>query len=244
MGTLTIEHEKKGIVLLSGGLDSATVAAIALERNYHIIGLSFDYGQRHRIELEMSKKLAKHYSIEQKIFKIDLTQIGGSSLTSNIKVEEGNLQRDKNELPNTYVPSRNIMFITIAASLAETIGFNTIFIGANALDYSGYPDCRPEFFEAMTRALNSGTRIGINEEFHIEVPLQKLRKSEIITIGTSLGVPYEMTHSCYEGNKKACGKCDSCLLRLRGFMEAGIKDPIEYDFLPDFYKQVSVKTND
>ncbi len=232
-----MSDEKKGIVLLSGGLDSATVTGIALNKEYELLALSFDYGQRHRIELERAKKIADHYSLEHKIFRIDLTQIGGSSLTSDIEVELGSLNRDDNYIPNTYVPSRNIIFITIASSIAEVRGIETIFIGANALDYSGYPDCRPEFFNAMRDALNKGTKLGILSGFKLEVPLQYLKKSEIIKLGISIGVPYELTHSCYLGREKACGKCDSCLLRLRGFMEAGIEDPVEYDYLPEFYKK-------
>ncbi|MHB8361775.1 MAG: 7-cyano-7-deazaguanine synthase QueC [Thermoplasmataceae archaeon] len=234
-----LNHESagKGIVLLSGGLDSATVAAIALSRNYEIIGLSFDYGQRHKIEIEMSKNLSKFYHIKHHIFNVNLKQIGGSSLTSNMPVEKGDINRKSNDIPNTYVPSRNIIFLSIAASLAETLNVDNIFIGANVLDYSGYPDCRPDFFDAMEKAINLGTQRGLSSGFKIQVPLQYMKKSEIIKMGISLGVPYEMTHSCYEGGKKSCGKCDSCLLRLRGFMEAGFKDPVKYENYPDFYLQ-------
>ncbi len=228
-------QERKGIVLMSGGLDSATVTGLALNDGYDLLALSFDYGQRHKIELEKAKKIADHYSLQHKIFKIDLTQVGGSSLTSDVGVEQGSLNRSENYIPNTYVPSRNIIFITIASSIAEVSGIQTIFIGANALDYSGYPDCRPEFFSAMRDTLNTGTKLGISKGFNLEVPLQYLKKSEIIKLGMSLGVPYELTHSCYLGGEKACGKCDSCLLRLKGFMEAGIKDPVEYEYLPEFY---------
>lgn len=230
-------HKKKGMVLMSGGLDSATVTGIALNEGYELLALSFDYGQRHKIELEKAREIADHYSLEHKIFRIDLTQVGGSSLTSDIDVESGSLSRDDNYIPNTYVPSRNLIFITVASSIAEVRGIETIFIGANALDYSGYPDCRPEFFNSMRDTLNKGTKFGTLNGFALEVPLQYLKKSEIIKLGTSIGVPYKLTHSCYLGKEKACGKCDSCLLRLRGFMEAGIDDPVEYEFLPEFYKK-------
>ncbi|EQD62872.1 queuosine biosynthesis protein QueC, partial [mine drainage metagenome] len=166
-----------------------------------------DYGQRHRIELEMSKSISKFYQIKHHIFNINLKQIGGSSLTSDMPVEKGVINRNSNDIPNTYVPSRNIIFLSIAASLAETLNVGNIFIGANALDYSGYPDCRPDFFDAMEKAINLGTQRGLSSGFKIQVPLQYMKKSEIIKMGMSLEVPYEMTHSCYEGRQKSCGKC-------------------------------------
>ncbi|MGP6207831.1 7-cyano-7-deazaguanine synthase QueC [Cuniculiplasma sp. SKW3] len=221
----------KAIVLMSGGLDSTTVLAYAISEGYDVIGISFDYGQRHRIELESSKKIAEHYGIERRVFKIDLTQIGGSSLTSNIDVEEGKIGRE--EVPNTYVPARNIVFLSIAGAYADIDDIDTIMIGVNAVDYSGYPDCRPEFISSMERSL----RLGLSRRQNLKIlaPLQRMSKAEIIKMGMNLKAPYELTHSCYEGGSKACGKCDSCLLRLKGFMESGFVDPIQYEEYPEFY---------
>lgn len=228
---------KQAVLMLSGGVDSSTVAAKAISEGYSIFPVLFHYGQRHSRETESSLKIAEHYGLDIKTINMDLRQIGGSSLTSAMDVEYHSPQEIGKEIPTTYVPSRNIIFLSIAASYAETLGISTILYGANSVDYSGYPDCRPEFVKAMERALSLGTKIGTENEFRILVPLQNLTKGEIISMGTQLGVPYELTWSCYEGEERACGKCDSCLLRLRGFMDAGMKDPIEYSEYPDFYRE-------
>ncbi len=229
---------KRAVSLLSGGLDSSTVLAYALREGYDVTALTIDYGQRHRKELDSSRKIATFYGVPHKILKLDLRQIGGSALTDDIPVPERKLdQIGEEEIPVTYVPARNIIFLSVAASLAETVQANTLFIGANALDYSGYPDCRPEFFDAFSKAIVSGTKMGIEKGFHIEVPLQFKSKSEIALLADSLGVPIELTTSCYHGREKACGKCDSCLLRLKGFMEAGIADRIEYEEFPESYAE-------
>lgn len=228
------------LVLLSGGLDSTTVLAYALKKGYDVATLSFDYGQRHNIELLSSRSVADFYGVENTVFKIDLRQVGGSSLTSEMPVEKRDIEKIGESVPNTYVPGRNTIFLSVAAAIAEVRGgIDRIMIGANAIDYSGYPDCRPAYFSAMERALSLGTRIG-NEKggFHIEVPLQYLSKAEIIRLGSSLGgAPYHLTTSCYEGKRPACGRCDSCQLRLRGFMEAGLRDPLEYESFPEFYSE-------
>jgi 7-cyano-7-deazaguanine synthase len=223
----------KAIVLMSGGLDSTTVLAYAISKGYEITGLSFDYGQRHKIELESSKKIAEFYGINRNVFKIDLRQIGGSSLTDKIEIEKGKIGRE--EVPNTYVPARNIIFLSIAGGYADVAHIDDIMIGVNAVDYSGYPDCRPDFISSMERTL----RLGLSGSHNIQIiaPLQHMSKSEIIKMGMNLKAPYELTHSCYRGGTKACGKCDSCLLRLKGFMEAGYFDPIEYEEYPEFYNK-------
>ena len=223
----------RALVLMSGGLDSTTVLAYAVSQGYEVTGLSFDYGQRHRIELESSRRIAEYYGIRRNVFRVDLTQIGGSSLTGDIPVEKGQFGRV--EVPNTYVPGRNIIFTSIAGGYADIEGIETIMLGVNAVDYSGYPDCRPEFISSMEKTLRLG--LARSQNLSISAPLQKLSKSEIIRMGMKLGAPYELTHSCYEGGEKACGKCDSCLLRLKGFMESGFIDPVEYETYPEFYRK-------
>ena len=226
----------RAVVLLSGGLDSSTVLAIALEMGYEVHALSFDYGQRHSRELESAKKIAKYFNVPHKIIKIDLRQIGGSALTDNIDVPERNVNEIEKEIPITYVPARNTILLSLALGYAEVIDADAIFYGANAIDYSGYPDCRPQYVEAFERVANLGTKRGV-EGKHIKIiaPIIHMTKAEIIKKGMKLGVPYELTWSCYKGGKRACGKCDSCLLRLKGFMEAGYEDPLEYETYPQFY---------
>jgi 7-cyano-7-deazaguanine synthase len=209
--------------------------AIAKNKGFEVTALSFSYGQRHSIELRSSKRISDHFNIDHRVFNMDFQQIGSSSLTSSMPVEKRGLSAIGNSIPSSYVPARNSIFLTIAAAFAESLGARTIFIGANAVDYSGYPDCRPEFFSSMERSINLGTKAGINGRIRIAVPLQFLTKGEIIRKGISLNVPYEMTYSCYNGEDEACGECDSCLLRLKGFMEAGIHDPIKYKKYPEFY---------
>ncbi|MEM0160197.1 MAG: 7-cyano-7-deazaguanine synthase QueC [Thermoplasmata archaeon] len=227
----------KVVSLLSGGLDSTTVTAYALSKHYDVFPLTFLYGQRHKKELDSAKKVADFYKLPLKIIKLDLRAIGGSALTSNIPVPQ---QRDiddmSNEIPVTYVPARNTIFLSYALGFAEVINAKKIFIGANAIDYSGYPDCRPEYFREFNKLANLATKTGVEgSKIKIEAPLLNMSKAEIIKLGTKLKVPYNLTWSCYEGKKKACGKCDSCLLRLKGFMEAGKQDPIDYAYYPDFY---------
>ncbi len=225
------------MILLSGGIDSSTAVAKSLEDGYALYPLLFNYGQRHSRELDSSRKIAEHYSLKVKTIQVDLTQIGGSSLTSGEEVDNHEFEDIGKSIPTTYVPSRNIIFLSMASSYAEVVGATSIIYGANSVDYSGYPDCRPEFVRAMERALNLGTKKGVESGFRIEAPLQYLTKGEIIREGLKLGVPYELTWSCYRGEEKACGKCDSCLLRLKGFMEANSVDPVDYSSYPDFYAE-------
>jgi 7-cyano-7-deazaguanine synthase len=227
----------KAVVLISGGLDSPTVLAYALKNGYSVYPLSFDYGQRHIRELGSSENICRHYGLNLKKIRIDLKQIGGSALTDDIAVPERGLENIENEIPVTYVPARNTIFLSLAAAYGETIKASSIFIGANAIDYSGYPDCRPEFFNSMENSLNLGTEYGLNRGFRIKVPLQYLTKADIVRLGRRLDVPYGLTWSCYNGREKACGRCDSCILRLKGFMEAGDFDDIEYESYPEFYQK-------
>ncbi len=226
----------KAVVLLSGGLDSSTVLAMAIDMGYDAYALSFDYGQRHSRELESAKKIAEHYHVPLKVLKIDLRQIGGSALTDDIEVPERDVNGIENEIPITYVPARNTILLSYALGYAEVIDADAIFYGANAIDYSGYPDCRPEYVEAFEKCANLGTKRGVEgNKIRIIAPIIHMSKAEIVKNGMELGVPYELTWSCYRGGKKACGKCDSCQLRLKGFMEAGYEDPIEYEEYPEFY---------
>ncbi len=222
----------KAVVLLSGGLDSATTAAIAINEGFSVYCLSFDYGQRHHFELDCASKLATNLGCEKQIIlKIELNKIGGSALTEpSISIPKGNISSQT--IPVTYVPARNTIFLSFAAALAESIGCNHIYIGVNALDYSGYPDCRPEFISSFEKTINLGTKAGTekNKTLKICTPLINMTKKEIILKGLALGVDFSLTHSCYNPNEegKPCGKCDSCLLRLKGFSEATITDPLDY----------------
>lgn len=227
---------KRAVSLLSGGLDSSTLLSYAISKGYEVVALSFDYGQRHRKELDSARKIADFYRVTHRVMKIDLRQIGGSALTDDISVPEKELEDIGKEIPVTYVPARNTILLSIALGLAEVTDSSRIFIGANALDYSGYPDCRPEYFESINQTFNLATKKSV-EGGHIEVeaPLLRLSKAEIVKLAEQLGTPLELTWSCYNGKEKACGTCDSCKLRLKGFMEAGYVDPVEYEILPDFY---------
>ena len=222
------ESQKKAVVLLSGGLDSTTVGAIARFENYDIFGLSFRYGQRHIIELEAAQRVADSLGVkEHLVMDIDLQKIGGSALTDHIEVPKGrNQKRMENEIPVTYVPARNTIFLSYALAWAEVLGARDIFIGVNAVDYSGYPDCRPEFIHAFERMANLATKAGVTGRtpIRIRTPILEMSKGEIIKTGLKLGVDYSLTHSCYDPTPdgKACGLCDSCLLRKKGFEEAGI----------------------
>jgi 7-cyano-7-deazaguanine synthase len=223
----------KAVVLLSGGIDSTTTLAIALAEGYQPYALSFDYGQRHRIETEAAKRVAKCSGAKKhRIAKIDLRVFGSSALTDDIPVPKQRLEKEIAQgIPITYVPARNTIFLAYALAWAEVIPANHIFIGVNAIDYSGYPDCRPEFIEAFENVANLGTKAGLEgRRFQIHTPLIKLSKADIVRKGVELGVDFSLTHSCYDPTPEghACGECDSCLLRLKGFREAGIKDPIPY----------------
>ena len=225
------------VVLLSGGLDSTTVLAIARSEGFDIHALTFAYGQRHSTEIDAARKIAKTASVARHhVAQIDLTLFGGSALTADIPVpKDRDLSASSpsaSEIPITYVPARNTIFLSYALALAEVVGASNIFIGVNALDYSGYPDCRPEYIEAFEKMANLATRAGVEGKTRlvIRTPLISLSKAAIIKLGTSLGVDYSQTTSCYDPGPdgEACGRCDACQLRLKGFSEAGLEDPIEY----------------
>lgn len=222
------------MVLSSGGLDSTTVMAIAKQQGYRIFSLSFFYGQRHRIELECAEKVAGYFKAEKHlIIHTDLDKIGGSALTDTIDVPKSRATDDmKKDIPMTYVPARNTIFLSYALAWAEVMGASDIFIGVNAVDYSGYPDCRPEYIAAFEHMANLATKAGVEKtlKIHIRTPLIHMTKGQIIQKGMQLGVDYGITHSCYDPTPEglACGRCDSCILRKNGFREAGILDPIEY----------------
>jgi len=221
---------KKAVILLSGGLDSSTCLALAKSKNYECYGLSFDYGQKHSFEIEAAKKIAKQLEVkEHKIISLSIGELGGSALTDkNITVPKYN---DSTEIPITYVPARNTVFLSIALGYAEILGANDIFIGVSSVDYSGYPDCRPEFIDAFQRLANVATKAGIEgKNININAPLLYLSKAETIKMGIDLGVNYGLTVTCYQANDEglACGECDSCILRQKGFRIAGIKDPTKY----------------
>ena len=222
----------KAVVLLSGGLDSTTTLAIAHREGFELHTLSFDYGQRHQREVEAALAVARHYRVQtQKVIEIDLRAFGESALTADFDVPHArSLEKMSNEIPITYVPARNTIFLSFALAYAEVTGANDIFLGINAIDYSGYPDCRPEYLEAYERMANLATKATTQDGriFRIQAPLLRMNKAEIIRKGIELDVPYELTWSCYEGWGLACGTCDCCLLRLNGFAEAGLKDPIGY----------------
>lgn len=222
---------KKAVVLLSGGLDSAVTAAIAKKQGFDLYALSFDYGQRHRREIAQSRKLAIRLGVKKHlVVKLDLRRIGGSALTANITVPRRK-RINKKEIPVTYVPARNTIFLSVALGWAEVLGVKDIFIGANSIDYSGYPDCRPQFLQAFTKMANLATKAGLSgRKFRIHAPLIRLTKAQIIKKGQDLGVDLALTHSCYAPDKKgrACGTCDSCRIRLKGFRIAGQKDPVVY----------------
>lgn len=224
---------RKAVVLLSGGLDSTTTLAIAQSQGFTCSCLSFSYGQRQNIELERAKNIAEKAAADHLILSLDLDKIGGSALTSEIEVPKNRSEEEiESSIPATYVPARNIIFLAHALAWAEVIGAHDIFIGINILDYSGYPDCRPEFLEAFVKMANLGTKTGGAREtaFRIHAPLMKMTKKEIIESGIKLGVDYSHTHTCYDPDQlgRACGRCDACLLRLKGFQQAGLKDPIKY----------------
>lgn len=224
---------RKAVILLSGGLDSATVLAKAKAQGYELHSLSFDYGQKNRFEFLAAEKIAKNSGVQShRLIKIDLAQIGGSSLTTDQVVEKNrSFESIGKDIPATYVPARNTIFLSYALALAETLPAQDIFIGANQLDYSGYPDCRPDYFEAYEKVANLATRLGTtNNRISIHTPLINLNKAQIIEMGLKLKVDYSLTISCYDPNidGQACRTCDACKLRLRGFEQIGKKDPANY----------------
>jgi 7-cyano-7-deazaguanine synthase len=223
----------RAVVLLSGGMDSATSAAIAIDRGFEVYALSFRYGQRHAAELEAACRVAERLGVRRHVvLDIDLRAFGGSALTADLQVPKDTpLERIGSSIPVTYVPARNTIFLAFALGWAETLGASDIFLGANALDYSGYPDCRPEYIEAFERMANLATKAGVEgRRLRIHTPLILLSKAEIIRLGQRLGVDYSLTWSCYDPapDGTACGRCEACLLRRKGFREAGIEDPIRY----------------
>lgn len=241
MGNNKLETtNQNAVVLLSGGLDSVTCLYWAKQRYAKVTAVSFNYGQRHNSELIAAKRIAKQASVDHKIIDIDIAQLGGSSLTDyDMTVPDGDTDKfpthtdviDNDAIPNTYVPARNTIFLSYALAVAEVTDSNHIVIGVSSVDYSGYPDCRPEYIHAFEIMANLATKAGVTgHKLHIQTPLQTLTKAETIKLGTSLGVDYSQTVSCYKADSegKACGICDSCTLRKRGFKDAGVPDPTPY----------------
>ncbi len=229
-----MSKKKRAVVLSSGGIDSTTAMAIARLEGYEIYSLSFRYGQRHAVELEAARRVAKALGAEQHmVIDVDLAKIGGSALTDDIQVPKSRTEQDMlKEIPVTYVPARNTIFLSYALALAEVIRATDIFIGVNAIDYSGYPDCRPEYIEAFEHMANLATKAGVEGKTQITIraPLIHMTKAEIIQKGIELGIDYSITLSCYDPSPegRACGQCDSCILRKKGFSKAGISDPTPY----------------
>jgi 7-cyano-7-deazaguanine synthase len=228
-----VSHQKHAVVLLSGGLDSTTVAAVARSEGFAICALSFDYGQRHRFELQAADRVAKWVgAVRHEVVKIDLRAFGGSSLTSDLDVPKAAAHSPSSVIPSTYVPARNTIFLSFALAYAEVTGSSDIFLGINALDYSGYPDCRPEYLSAFQNVANLATKAGVEgkSRFQLHAPLLHLNKAAIVALGLKHGVDYSMTSSCYDPSPQGqpCGRCDSCHLRMKGFKEAGMRDPLIY----------------
>ena len=222
----------KAVILLSGGLDSTTCLAIAKNQGFDLNALTLNYGQRHDFELKSAQKIVDHYKIKNhSVVNINLAQFGGSALTDEIDVPKDRSESEMTDIPITYVPARNTVFLSLALAWAETINAFNIFIGVNVLDYSGYPDCRPEYIAAFEKTANLATKAGVSgERFKIHTPLINMKKSEIILNGLKLGVDYSLTSSCYDPLKSGtpCGHCDACILRLKGFQEADAIDPLSY----------------
>lgn len=234
----TEQGPPRAVVLLSGGIDSTTAAAIAIREGFEVHAISFDYAQRHKIELEAAGRVAESLGVAGRlVFPIDLRSIGGSALTDAIEVPKN---RDEeamsSEIPVTYVPARNLIFLSIAVAWAETLGAADLYCGVNAIDYSGYPDCRPEFIDSFNQTANLATRLGVQHlgpggtPIHVHTPLADMSKADIVRSATTLGVDLGLTHSCYDPSPEglACGACDSCVLRRNGFTDAGVKDPTRY----------------
>jgi len=220
----------KAICLLSGGLDSTVTLAWALGEGYEVTALTIDYGQRHKRELDAARAVAAHYKVRHIVMEFPLTGFRSALTDESIPIPDRKPEEIGYDIPETYVPARNIVFLSLAAGLAESIDASAVFIGANAIDYSGYPDCRPEFFQAFEEMLELGTKRGVlGHPVRIEHPILKKTKAEIVKLGLKLNAPLHLTWSCYRGGEKACGHCDSCVLRLKGFKEAGAKDPVPYE---------------
>lgn len=228
------DQKPKAIVLLSGGLDSTTTLAVARHEGYAVHALSFRYGQRHAHELVAAARVAEYFGVTAHvIFDVNIGQFGGSALTANIDVPKDRATADmEKDIPVTYVPARNTVFLSVALAWAEALGASDIFIGVNALDYSGYPDCRPEYIEAFERMANLATKTGVagQQRLRIHTPLIRLTKAEIVKLGQQLGVAFGLTSTCYDPGPtgQPCGRCDACLLRLKGFREAQMHDPLAY----------------
>lgn len=226
----------RSVVLLSGGLDSSTVLAVARERGHEVVALTFDYGQRHEKEIACARAVADALgAAEHIVITLPFGQLLDSSLThEDWHVPEGRSRDDMSSgVPSTYVPGRNIVFLSVASSIAESVGAESVFIAANAVDFSGYPDCTPEFVDAFQRMLDVGTKAGKEgRAVRVEAPLIMMTKADIVREAVRLGVPLGSTWSCYKGGDRACGRCDSCLLRLEGFRQAGAEDPLEYEGMP------------
>ena len=223
---------KKAVILLSGGLDSTTCLAIAKSKGYDCYALTVNYGQRHKFELQSSKNIVKVFKVQHHaIIDVDLAQFGGSALTDEIQIPKNRGENEMNEIPVTYVPARNTVLLSIALAWAEILNALNIYIGVNALDYSGYPDCRPDFIKSFEKLSNLATKKGVSgSQFKIRTPLINLTKAQIIKKGLALGIDYSLTSSCYDPdvNGNPCGECDACLLRLKGFKEANKEDPLNY----------------
>ncbi|MBN2014113.1 MAG: 7-cyano-7-deazaguanine synthase QueC [Candidatus Altiarchaeota archaeon] len=224
----------RAVCLLSGGMDSAVSIAVAIKRGFDVYPLTFQYNQKNIRELDSAKKLVRYFALPQhKIFNIDLKQIGGSALTDNIEVPTGKSPeeiRRRGEIPITYVPARNTIFLSIALAYAEVVDADSIFIGVNSIDSSGYPDCRPEYLKRFQALSDVATKKTMEDKpIGIQAPLLEMTKADIVRKGMQLGVPFQLTWSCYKKGEKACGVCDSCILRLNGFKEAGYEDPLEYE---------------
>ena len=224
--------KERAVILFSGGLDSTTCLALAKKDNYELFALTVNYGQRHNFELKASKIIANVYKVkEHSILDIDLAKFGGSALTDDIEVPKNRSENEMANIPVTYVPARNTVFLSLALAWAESLEANSIFIGVNSLDYSGYPDCRPEFIKSFEKTANLATKIGVEgDKISIHTPLINLTKGEIIKLGLSLGVNYGLTSTCYDPkpNGNPCGVCDACILRVKGFNSISSKDPLNY----------------
>lgn len=221
----------KAVALLSGGLDSSTVLAMALEASDSVTALSFVYGQRHARELDSARALASHYGVDHVVTRLDLSMFDSSLTRWDDEIPQGrSIEEMSDQIPSTYVPARNLIMLSVAAGLCESIGADRIYIGANSVDYSGYPDCRPGFFRAFEEVLRQGTKAGVSgHPISVAAPILSMSKADIVREALRLQVPLHLTWSCYAGGEKACGRCDSCQLRLKGFQEAGAVDPVPYE---------------